>query len=78
MKPQGLAVAFRSESFAEPHLNDVFAPHGFTADQLLALAALHPRKCIWVESVERCSEKSECRAFPRPAALGVRRYEASG
>jgi hypothetical protein len=63
MKRQGLAVAFRAESFGEPHLNDVFAPHGFTAGQLLALTALHPRKWIWVESVERLLEKSERHAF---------------
>lgn len=63
MKQQGLAVAFRVESFGAPHLNDVFAPHGFYVDQLLALAALHPRKWIWVESVERLLEKSERNAF---------------
>jgi hypothetical protein len=63
MKQQGLAVAFRAESFGTPHLNDVFAPHGFNTDQLLALAALHPRKWIWVESVERLLEKSERHAF---------------
>ena len=63
MKAQGLAVAFRAESFGTPHLNDVFAPHGFTAEQLLALAALHPRKWIWVESVERLLEKAERHAF---------------
>ncbi len=63
MKSQGLAVAFRAESFGVPHLNDVFAPHGFKTDQLLALAALHPRKFIWVESMERLLEKSERHAF---------------
>lgn len=63
MKPQGLAVAFRAESFAEPHLNDVFTPHGFTAEQLHDLAALHSRKWIWVESVERLLEKPERHAF---------------
>ncbi|HEY4301457.1 MAG TPA: hypothetical protein VGM73_11310 [Candidatus Didemnitutus sp.] len=63
MKPQGLAVAFRAESFGVPHLNDVFAPHGFTTEQLQALVALHPRKWIWVESVERLLEKSERHAF---------------
>ncbi len=63
MKKQGLAVAFRVESFGEPHLNDVFAPHGFTAEQLLALAALYPRQWIWVESIERLLEKNERHAF---------------
>ncbi|MFA6546367.1 MAG: hypothetical protein WCS99_18260 [Limisphaerales bacterium] len=63
MKAQGLAVAFRAESFGTPHLNDVFAPHGFTAEQLMALTALHPRKWIWVESVERLLEKAERHAF---------------
>lgn len=63
MKQQGLAVAFRAESFGVPHLNDVFAPHGFNTDQLLAIATLHPRKWIWVESVERLLEKSERHAF---------------
>ena len=63
MKAQGLAVAFRAESFGTPHLNDVFTPHGFTAEQLLALAASHPRKWIWVESVERLLEKPERHAF---------------
>ncbi len=63
MKQQGLAAAFRAESFGVPHLNDVFAPHGFNTEQLLALAALHPRKWIWVESVERLLEKSERHAF---------------
>ena len=62
-KSLGFAVAFRSESFAKPHLNDVFDPHGFTAEQFLALAALHPRKWIWIESVERLLEKSERHAF---------------
>jgi len=63
MKAEGLAMAFRAESFAEPHLNDVFAPHGFTAESFRALAALHPRKWIWVESMERLLEKSERHAF---------------
>lgn len=63
LKPQGLAVAFRAESFAEPHLNDVFALHKFTAEDLSALAALHSRKWIWIESVERLLEKSERHAF---------------
>jgi len=63
LKPQGLAAAFRAESFAEPHLNNVFAPHKFTAEDLSGLAALHSRKWIWVESVERLLEKSERHAF---------------
>ncbi|MBN2560744.1 MAG: hypothetical protein JXQ75_07435 [Phycisphaerae bacterium] len=63
LKQQGLAAAFRAESFAEPHLNDVFALHKFTADDLYALTALHSRKWIWVESVERLLEKSERHAF---------------
>lgn len=63
LKPQGVAAAFRAESFAEPHLNDVFAPHKFTAEDLSALTALHSRKWIWVESVERLLEKPERHAF---------------
>ncbi len=63
VKQQGLAAAFRAESFGAPHLNDVFAPHGFDTEQLLALAALHPRKWIWIESVERLLEKFERHAF---------------
>jgi len=63
LKPQGLAAAFRAESFAAPHLNDVFAPHKFTAEEFTALAALHSRKWIWVESVERLLEKPERHAF---------------
>ncbi len=41
----------------------VFVPHGFNVEQLKALVALHPRKWIWVESVERLLEKSERHAF---------------
>jgi energy-coupling factor transporter ATP-binding protein EcfA2 len=63
LKPHGLTAAFRAESFAEPHLNDVFALHKFMAEDLSALAALHSRKWIWVESVERLLEKPERHAF---------------
>ena len=59
------AFAFRAEEFARPHLDETLhaAQVQLTAQQLMALLALHPRKVIWVESLERLLEKADRAAF---------------
>jgi len=59
----GLGVAFRSESLAGPHINQGLFPHGLTLSRLNAHFALHQRKILWVESVERLLERDDRAAF---------------
>lgn len=52
-----LGFAFRAESLAGTHINEVLAKFGLTLDGLRAQTALHGRKVLWVESLERLMEK---------------------
>ena len=52
-----LGFAFRSESLAGIHINEVLMRYGLTLEGLRAQTALHGRKILWVESLERLFEK---------------------
>lgn len=52
-----VGFAFRAESLAGTHINEVLARFGLTLEGLRAQTALHGRKILWVESLERLMEK---------------------
>jgi hypothetical protein len=60
-----LVFSFRAEEFATAHLDDTLqrAQIPCTAQKLSSLLALHSRKLLIVESVERLLEKNERNAF---------------
>jgi len=49
--------AFRAESLAGNHINDVLARFHLTMDGLRTQTASHGRKILWIESLERLMEK---------------------
>lgn len=51
------ALAFRAETFAEPHIATSFSRVGANLPEILRLFALHPQKLLWIESAERLLEK---------------------
>jgi hypothetical protein len=53
-----LALAFRADSLATPHLATSAQQVGLNLRSLVRLFALHPRKLLWIESAERLFEKS--------------------
>jgi len=53
----GLALAFRADTLATPHLATSAAHVGLQLRSLRRVFALHPRKVLWVESGERLFEK---------------------
>ena len=52
-----VGFAFRAESLAGTHINEVLARFGLTIDGLCAQTAFHGRKILWIESLERLMEK---------------------
>jgi len=52
-----MGFAFRAESLAGIHINEIFARFGLTLESLRVQTALHGRKILWVESLERLMEK---------------------
>ena len=52
-----VGFAFRAESLAGTHINEVLARFELTLDGLRAQTALHGRKILWIESLERLMEK---------------------
>jgi hypothetical protein len=52
-----VGFAFRAESLAGTHINEVLARFELTIDGLRAQTALHGRKILWIESLERLMEK---------------------
>src|ERR1035437_928986 len=52
-----VGFAFRAESLAGIHINAIFARFGLTLESLREQTALHGRKILWVESLERLMEK---------------------
>ena len=58
MSAGSLGIAFRAESLAGTHINEVFARFGLTIDGLRMQTASHGRKILCIESVERLMEKS--------------------
>ncbi|MBE7491070.1 MAG: hypothetical protein HS108_04855 [Planctomycetes bacterium] len=63
MAEGSLGLAFRAERFAEGHVNDALRPYGVSIQELEQAYSLHPRRVIWIESVERLLEKSTREAF---------------
>lgn len=59
----GFGMAFRAESFAKAHIDDVFEPIKLNLAQIEAHCALHARKIAWIESLERLLEKTPRDAF---------------
>lgn len=54
----GLALAFRADTLATPHLATSAQHIGVGLRSLLRVFALHPRKLFWIESGERLFEKT--------------------
>jgi hypothetical protein len=59
----GPGYAFRAESFAGVHINLALFPHGLTLKKLDACFALHARKVLWIDGLERLLEKPDRAAF---------------
>ena len=59
----GFGMAFRAESFAKAHIDEVFEPIKLNLAQIKAHCALHARKIAWIESLERLLEKTSSDAF---------------
>lgn len=57
IKGGSFAIAFRSETLAEPHIATSFAGIGGNLNDVLRLFSIHPRKVLWIESAERLLEK---------------------
>ena len=53
----GIGFAFRAVSLAGTHINEVLHRFGLTLDGLRAQTAMHGRKLLWVDSLERLIEK---------------------
>lgn len=53
----GIGFAFRADSLAGSHINDVLSQRGLTLKELRAQTAMHSKKVLWVESLERLMEK---------------------
>jgi hypothetical protein len=53
----GIGFAFRADSLAGSHINDVLSQRGLTLSGLQAQTAMHSKKVLWVESLERLMEK---------------------
>jgi hypothetical protein len=53
----GVGFAFRADSLAGGHINDVLGQRGLTLRGLQAQTAMHGKKMMWVESLERLMEK---------------------
>jgi hypothetical protein len=51
------SIAMRAEMLARSHLAETLFVQSVTIPRLKALAALHPRKLLWIESGERFLEK---------------------
>ena len=59
----GVGFVFRADSLAGSHINEVLSERGLTLRNLQAQTAMHAKKVLWVESLERLMEKpSEQRA----------------
>lgn len=54
----GLALAFRADTLATPHLATSATHVGIQLRSLRRVFALHPRKVLWIESGERLFEKA--------------------
>lgn len=63
MAEGSLGLAFRAERFAEGHVNDALRPYGVSIQELEQAYSLHPRRVLWIESVERLLERSTREAF---------------
>lgn len=53
----GVGFVFRADSLAGSHINDVLSQRGLTLQSLQAQTAMHAKKVLWVESLERLLEK---------------------
>lgn len=53
----GVGFAIRADSLAGTHINDVLGRRGLTLRSLQAQTAMHGKKVLWVESLERLMEK---------------------
>lgn len=53
----GIGFAFRAVSLAGNHINEVLHRFALTLDGLRAQTAIHGRKVLWVDSLERLMEK---------------------
>lgn len=53
----GIGFAFRADSLAGSHINDVLSQRGLSLSGLQAQTAMHGKKLLWVESLERLMEK---------------------
>lgn len=52
-----LGFAFRAESLAAPHINEILQGYDLTLEGLRAQTVLQGRKLVWIESIERLLEK---------------------
>jgi hypothetical protein len=52
-----LGIAFRAESLAGVHINEILQRYSLTLEGLQGQTAMQPRKVLWIESVERLLEK---------------------
>lgn len=53
----GVGFAFRAASFAGHHINEVLNRFELSLDALQAQSAMHGKKLLWVDSLERLMEK---------------------
>lgn len=53
----GFGLVFRADSLAGIHINDVLSQRGLTLRGLQAQTAMHVKKVLWIESLERLMEK---------------------
>jgi hypothetical protein len=53
----GIGFAFRAVSLAGHHINDVLHRFGLSLAELQAQTAMHSKKVLWVDSLERLMEK---------------------
>ena len=53
----GVGLAFRAVSLAGYHINEVLHRFGLSLDTLQAQTAMHGKKVLWVDSLERLMEK---------------------
>lgn len=52
-----VSLAFRAVSLSGDHINGVLEGHGLTLNGLKAQTAMHGRKVLWVDAVERLMER---------------------
>jgi hypothetical protein len=53
----GVGFAFRADTLAGGHINDVLSQRGITLRDLRTQTAMHGKKVLWVDSLERLMEK---------------------